>query len=199
MGKPWYRRPLSIIVFGLLALIILIYLIPHAPDRSPKLFIEQHNANPPDYLKKLTVYKEGDGLIIYFILVDRNGQMTTCDGEASIEIRHVPTDWDEIENALNKYAESIGLHPKYLSEYGRRQALEKAEKILLSRNYPIKKENFIKTKIGQGSFQQDAILCSFGRISYSSIGYGEKNQKGKVRFTFIGGGQSFQAEETFYF
>jgi benzoyl-CoA reductase subunit B len=28
--------------------------------------------------------------------------MTTCDGEATIEIRHIPTDWDEIENALAK-------------------------------------------------------------------------------------------------
>ena len=169
------------------------------PSSQQKPATDQYNANPPDYLKKLTVYKEGDGLIIYFILADRDGQMTTCDGEASIEIRHVPTDWDEIENALDKYAESIGLHPKYLSEYGRRQALEKAEKILLSRKYPIKKENFIKTKIGQAPFQQDAILYSFGRIPYDSIGYDLKNQKGKAKLILLGPGKLFEAEETFYF
>lgn len=189
--KPWYKRPLNIIVFGLLTLIFLICFIPACSD--------QHNTNPPEYLKQLTVYKEGDGLVIYFILADRNGQMTTCDGEVSMEIRHVPTDWDEIKDALDKFAKSIGLHPKYLSEYGKRQALEKAEKILLNRNYPIKKKDFIKTKIGQGPFQQDAILYSFGRISYASIGYDLKNQKGKLKLILLGPGKLFEAEETFYF
>ncbi|MGA2315575.1 MAG: hypothetical protein ABSG71_04250 [Thermodesulfobacteriota bacterium] len=94
MEKPCYRRPSDILVFRLLTLIFLLCFMPACSERR--------NTNPPDYLKNLAAYKEGDGLIIYFILADRNGQMTTCDGEATIEIRHIPTDWDEIENALAK-------------------------------------------------------------------------------------------------
>lgn len=94
MEKPCYRRPSDILVFRLLTLIFLICFMPACSERR--------NTNLPDYLKTLAAYKEGDGLIIYFILADRNGQMTTCDGEATIEIRHIPTDWNEIENALAK-------------------------------------------------------------------------------------------------
>lgn len=39
------------------------------------------NDNQPDYIKDLVMYSEGsDGKIIYFILADQSGAMTTSDG-----------------------------------------------------------------------------------------------------------------------
>jgi hypothetical protein len=46
------------------------------------------NQNPPTYLKSLTVYREGyDGLVIYFVLADANGQPTAASGQFHLEIQ----------------------------------------------------------------------------------------------------------------
>src|SRR5512136_2664626 len=88
------------------------------------------NTNPPDYIKQFTVYKEGDGIIIYFILADKSGQMTTYDGEATIEVRTTPTDFDGIRRAEKDFAENAGIGVDHLSKEARRQALRKVEKVV---------------------------------------------------------------------
>lgn len=131
------------------------------------------NSKAPDYLKQFTAYKEGDGIVVYFILADSSGQMTTCDGEATISIRASHYDY-------------------------------KGELKLFDCGYPVRKENFVKTKIGMGMLERDAIVYSLGRISFQSFRYDaqgmkEKNWKGIIRFEFAGGGRIFKGEESFYF
>jgi len=131
------------------------------------------NSNSPDYLKQFTVYKDGDGIAIYFILADSSGQMTTCDGEAIISIRASHYDY-------------------------------KGELKLYDSGYPVRKDRFIKTKVGMGPFQHEAILYTLGRISFRSFPYNieslkEKNWKGKVKFEFSSVGRFFKGEESFYF
>ena len=44
------------------------------------------NTNKPEYIKQLSVYNEGDGIVFYFILADKNGRPTACDGWVWLEI-----------------------------------------------------------------------------------------------------------------
>jgi len=45
------------------------------------------NQNPPSYIKEVVAYKEGsDGLVVYFVLADSNGQPTTASGKININI-----------------------------------------------------------------------------------------------------------------
>ncbi len=112
------------------------------------------NSELPDYLKQLAVYREGDGIFIYFVLADKAGQMTTCDGDVSIAVR--------------------------ASRYGSDEELK-----LFDKNIQVKKESFVKGKVGAGAFQHEAVLCPIGRISFQSFTYEagslkEANFRGKV-------------------
>lgn len=98
------------------------------------------NENPPDYIKSVNVYKEGsEGIMIYFILADASGAMTTSDGSVTLTI--VPEDRD------------------CWACYGD----------LYNMSYTVKKTNFQKAKVGIGAFEHEVILCSIGRIPYSSF------------------------------
>lgn len=44
------------------------------------------NSNPPDYVKSVSAIKDGPGLQIYFILADKEGQMTTSDGKFVLKV-----------------------------------------------------------------------------------------------------------------
>jgi hypothetical protein len=51
------------------------------------------NSNPPDYVMEFVAYKEGDGLIIDFVLADASGMPTTADGQvalSSVEATYKP-------------------------------------------------------------------------------------------------------------
>lgn len=48
----------------------------------------QLNDNPPEYIKEFVVYKEGQGLMIYLILADESGAMTTSDGGVILTISY---------------------------------------------------------------------------------------------------------------
>jgi len=164
------------------------------------------NTNPPEYIKQFTVYKEGDGLVIYFILADSSGQMTTCDGEAVLIIKKLPSDFDEIQEAYEKLARKLGVSSSYLSEAGKREALERAEEVIFDKKYSVKKESFINTKIGRGAFESSATLFPFGRIPYNLLGKYTLRGKGKAELTFTHiarpgdtGGRTWQAQGTFYF
>lgn len=41
---------------------------------------------PPEYIKDVVAYREGPGIVVYFILADKYGQMTTANGNYTIEI-----------------------------------------------------------------------------------------------------------------
>jgi hypothetical protein len=44
------------------------------------------NSNPPDYIKSISTIKDVSGLQIYFILADKDGDMTTSDGKFVFEL-----------------------------------------------------------------------------------------------------------------
>jgi hypothetical protein len=49
------------------------------------------NTNPPVYIKKIAAYTEGnDGIEVYFVLADENGEMTAADGVLSMHIYEDP-------------------------------------------------------------------------------------------------------------
>ncbi len=91
------------------------------------------NTNTPEYIKEIATYREGyESIVVYFILADAYGDMTTCDGSATLII----TDEDGALFVVSPY-----LDP----------------------------EDFYETKSGQGAFERDVLVYSFGRISYSSF------------------------------
>jgi hypothetical protein len=45
------------------------------------------NQTPPEYIKKLAAYSEGDGVVVYFIFADSQGVMTTSDGDCLLQIK----------------------------------------------------------------------------------------------------------------
>ena len=68
----WFGAGVVFVALGFIIFLIL---------RGPE------NTNRPNYLKNLTVYKEGqDGLVIYFILADNFGQPTAYDGLVLLRI-----------------------------------------------------------------------------------------------------------------
>ena len=79
-GEDYLRRKTNN-KFQLLFVAFLLLLIVNACDFLPP------NSNPPSYIKQFTVYKEGhDGVMVYFILADSSGEMTTYDGNISLKI-----------------------------------------------------------------------------------------------------------------
>jgi len=192
-------RPYKILLFIVVGFVILgiigILLEKGDTNRSSRPL-----SNPPAYVKQFTVYKEGDGLVIYFVLADQAGQMTRSDGVVTLEIRHVPTDYDEIERIQNAYARKhFNTIARYLTGAGKREAIKEAEKVLLKQELNIKRDNYIRTKIGQGTFQRDALICPLGKIPYRSLGTDIKGQKGKAKLFFLGEGCFLEAEEEFSF
>jgi len=94
------------------------------------------NDNPPDYIKEVVAYREGDGVIIYFILGDEQGNMTTSDGSAVVTI--------EVDRG--PLIPSLQLMRLEIPE--------------------IKKRDFRKTTVGVGVWKREVILYDVGRIKY---------------------------------
>jgi len=125
------------------------------------------NQNPPSYIKQVSAYKEGsDGLVIYFILADSSGAMTTSEGTAKIVITE--------ERSSGK------------------------DTTLYQKTVTVNLSSFVKTKIGQGSFQREAILFSFGRIPYSSLTLKPQASSGKVKIEFTAGSKTMQGEDSIF-
>lgn len=125
------------------------------------------NQNPPSYVKDVAAYKEGsDGLVVYFILADSSGSMTTANGSVTIKII------EEIST-------------------GR-------ERELYSRTRNVSTTDFHKTKIGRGAFERDAILYSFGRLTYSSFVLKPNESMGKIKIEFTSNGKTMNGEDTIF-
>lgn len=109
------------------------------------------NVNEPEYIKELVCYKEGpDGLVIYFILSDAYGAMTTADGDATLSIIYE----------------------------GNELGLGKAE--LYSNSFHVAKKDFHTAKLGVGAFEHKALIYTMGRIQYDSFKYGMSGSTGKL-------------------
>jgi len=134
------------------------------------------NDNPPEYVKELVAYEEGDGLIIYFILADASGAMTRARGRASLTITQTTWEWDR----------SLG----YLREQ---------EQVLYNVTVRVDKSDFRKATVGLGLFQREVILYSFGRIPYSRFWRRPEEGIGKVRLAFHCSSGVLEAQETVFF
>lgn len=116
------------------------------------------NENSPAYIQKVAAYKEGlDSLMIYFILADQSGTMTTSDGEGRINILEV---------------------------YPNRAPGPASEFILYSAKFTSQKELFERASVGRGAFEHEAILLSLGRVSYPEFPLKPKSKYGKVQIDF---------------
>ena len=122
----------------------------------------QLNDNPPEYVKDVVAYKEGsEGLMIYFILADASGAMTTSDGKVTLTIYETDIEWS----------------------FWRSEFIETEVK-LYSASFNVKKQDFRKTKVGIGAFEHEVILCPVGRIEYSSFTKRPSKMTGKVKLEF---------------
>ena len=129
------------------------------------------NDNPPEYVKEVVAYKEGsEGLIIYLILADGSGAMTTSDGKVTLAVYETPFI-------------CFGEAPK-----------------LYSTSLNIEKTDFYKTEVGTGSFKHKVIVYSFGRIAYSSFRKKPYEAYGKVKLKFhCTDGRVLKGEDAIYF
>ena len=133
-----------------------------------------YNQSPPDYIKDIAAYKEGsDGIFIYFVLADNNGQMTTANGKVRLIIQETP-DF------------SFDTTPK--------------SKVLLDRTVNILHSDFQKGKAGMGAFEHDILAYSIGRIAYKQLDQKPSSMMGKVKIYFTtSSGQVLEGEETVFF
>lgn len=102
------------------------------------------NTKPPSYIKELVTYEEGDGLIVYFILADENGEMTGCDGAATIKITQEYSDWvgwDLVERTVTVYEKSR----------------------------TVEADDFKKATAGLGAFEHDIYAYFWGRVAKSDM------------------------------
>lgn len=138
----------------------------------------QLNDNPPDYVKSVTAYKEGaEGLMIYFILADASGAMTTSDGKVSLTISETRREWSSW-----------------------RSGFIETEEELYSIAFSVKKTDFRKTKVGMGAFEHEVILYPIGRVTYSSFRRKPSEMTGKVKIEFQRpDGRILKGEETVFF
>ena len=121
------------------------------------------NTNPVDYMKDVVAYEEGDGVIVYFILADAGGAMTTSDGKAELSIK--------TDNGIELYSEIM----------------------------QVSKDSFRETTRGLGAFENDVLLCSFGRIKLEEF---SRTPDGSVTVvvTFrTNAGKVFEGDDSVYF
>ena len=122
------------------------------------------NNKPPSYMKQVSAYLEGsDGFVVYFILADSSGKMTTASGYVTISIIETAADGSEKELYGKTTNATIG--------------------------------QFQKTKIGQGSFEREVILYSFGRYTMSDLTYKPEEPFAKVKVAFSNKGTRMEGED----
>lgn len=113
----------------------------------PLCSCSQSNNSQPEYVKKVVAYKAGsDGLIIYFVLADASGRITTSNGKLTLTIVETDYKWSK---RLSKRIES--------------------EEKLYSSSFDVIYPDFEKAIIGEGADEREVTLYSFERIAYSSL------------------------------
>lgn len=141
-------------------------------------FLPLNNA-PPSYIKEIVVYKEGsDGIVIYIILADVKGEMTTASGQLNLKITETHND---ISINGNMSESNLSLFSSVLQ---------------------VQKSSFRKTKVGLGAFEHEAILFSIGRVPYSDFTKTPSEITGEVKISFITSGSDtrlLEGKETVIF
>jgi len=135
------------------------------------------NSATPSYIKQVTSYKAGsDGLVIYIILADSSGAMTTASGALDLTI-------SETKN-----------------EYSNPGGFTERKSRLFSASLSVQRSTFQKAKVGLGAFEHEVILLSLGRIAYSSFSAAPKEMTGKILVEFrTEDGHLLKGESTVFF
>jgi hypothetical protein len=131
------------------------------------------NSDPPEYIKQFSAYKEGDGLMMYFVLADASGNMTTHDGQGLVEIR------------ASHYDSRDELRLLDIKFEVKKEKFRRADVGMGAFKHEV-----ILFPIGRVSFQS---------FNYTVDDLKEGNWKGKVRLEISSEGRVFKADETFYF
>jgi len=119
------------------------------------------NGNPPSYVKDVVAYSEGsDAFMVYFILADSSGNMTTSDGNVELTISET------------------------VYSYSRYSGSSESERVLYFATLDIKSTDFQRGKVGIGAFERDAVLYLLGRIPYSWFSRWPSESSGKVHILF---------------
>jgi hypothetical protein len=107
-----------------------------------------NNTAPPEYIKDLVIYTEGNGIVAYMMLCDKDGRMTSVDGKVELRI------WSEYEET-------------YWVGYDMRTKQHSVP--VFSATTDISKAQFYKTEVGMGSLAHEVFLYSFGRIDGAQL------------------------------
>jgi hypothetical protein len=117
--------------------------------------------------------------MVYFILADATGAMTTSPGKVTVAI-------------------SENRHPR--SNYGEGSPSDYEVTLLYSTSVSVNHSDFVRTKIGLGAFAHDAIICPIGRIKYASFSRAPQEPDGKVAVSFeLANGRTLKGNDTIFF
>jgi len=135
------------------------------------------NKAEPTYIKNIEVYKEGsDGFVIYIVLADKDGAMTTADGRLGVSI-------SEAEHGFSM------------------DGLTEKLKELHSFHMDIKQSQFQNIIVGEGGpFERSLTMLYLGRFPYSALSSVPKQMTGKVSVDFrTKAGNYLKGDETILF
>lgn len=148
---------LIVVVTGALALVVYWPALPFAQGRAlPSPIVRLVTATPvpptstpptviaarPEYVKDLVAYQEGpDGLVVYFVLADRDGQEIAAPGKMRLTL------------CCSPFVDDTGAPiPAYVDGW-----------------WFARPEDFFVTTIGLGSFARDRLIYAYDRITYQMI------------------------------
>ena len=134
------------------------------------------NTSPPSYIKNVAAYKEGsDGLIVYFVLSDKDGEMTTASGTLKLDLSE------------NKTVYSYNGIIEHTS-------------VLFSTTVAVNQADFRRATVGMGAFQHRIVMYTFGRITYDQFRFAPREQMGKATVQFkANDGKLLKGEDTILF
>lgn len=96
---------------------------------------------PPAYIEDLVVYKEGPGVVAYFVLADEMGRETTAEGKATLRI------WQKEELIC---APDSGT-------------------LVYQNTAPVDPGDFRYEDIGEGEYRQNRLIYSFGWMGFEDF------------------------------
>lgn len=110
------------------------------------------------YIEDLVVYKQGLGVVAYFVLADEMGLETTAAGEANLSIRRM------VRRLDGSWAVSSGL--------------------LYETTVSVSPDDFKYEEVGRGEYQRTRLIYSLGWIGFKEFRRGELGQRGYAELVF---------------
>jgi hypothetical protein len=133
-------------------------------------------AKTPAYVKDVVCYKEGtDGIVVYFVLADEEGNEIAARGTAELYIYDIEKEWDSDDGEYDEY-----------------------EWDLLEVSVNVEPSDFRKVEVGLGAFERTRTIYSFGRIPYSVLDDEPEYSTGRVVVDFYpeGSDEEMTGEDT---